>query len=167
MDRPQRLPVCVGLKTYPVRESDGKLQVDLTHRGGYGVTQAAVIHTFRVVSNQNVATFIKELVLEPARGSRVAGLPTGRIPADGHPGLCRALTSVMLKSQQPYAAIWQAQGIYNLTQPILPRPGEIIRWPPTRPLTGPEIQCAPGDTAARGELRCRNRLVLCLWPQAG
>lgn len=35
---PQRLPVCLGLKTYTVRERSGKLQLDLTSAGGYGVT---------------------------------------------------------------------------------------------------------------------------------
>ena len=66
---PQRLPVCVGLKTYAVRESNGKLFFDLHSAGGVGVEAPAITHTFRVVSNRNVATFIKELVLEPAPGT--------------------------------------------------------------------------------------------------
>jgi len=36
---PQRRPVCVGLKTYKVREHDGKLFLDLTSAGGRGVAQ--------------------------------------------------------------------------------------------------------------------------------
>ncbi len=66
---PLRLPVCVGLKTYPVRQSGGKLFVDLGSAGGAGITRAAPTHTFRVVSNGLVSSFIKELVLEPAAGS--------------------------------------------------------------------------------------------------
>ncbi len=110
---PQRLPVCVGLKTYPVRESSGKLQIDLTASGGYGVTQASVVHTFRVVSNQNVATFIKELVLEPASDSALPDYRPGEylqmeIPA--YTG--RSLSSVDVS--QPYTAVWQSQGTHNL-----------------------------------------------------
>ena len=66
---PQRLPVCVGLKTYSVRESGGKLLLDLTSASGSGVDSPATTYSFRVVSNVNVATFIKELVLEPDGGS--------------------------------------------------------------------------------------------------
>jgi MocE subfamily Rieske [2Fe-2S] domain protein len=35
---PQRLPVCVGLKTYPVRHTGGKLFVELSSAGGFGIT---------------------------------------------------------------------------------------------------------------------------------
>ena len=38
---PQRLPACVGLRTYPVREVGGKLFVALGSAGGAGVTPAA------------------------------------------------------------------------------------------------------------------------------
>jgi Na+-transporting NADH:ubiquinone oxidoreductase subunit F len=66
---PKRLPVCVGLKTYPVRQRGGKLFVELSSPGGVGITQAAPTYTFRVISNRFVATFIKEVVLEPFAGS--------------------------------------------------------------------------------------------------
>ena len=38
---PQRLPVCVGLKTYPVRQNGGKLFVELGSAGGGGITRGA------------------------------------------------------------------------------------------------------------------------------
>ena len=66
---PRRKPVCVGLTTYKVREHDGKLFLDLNSAGGCGLAQAAATHRFRVLSNLNVATFIKELVLELEPGS--------------------------------------------------------------------------------------------------
>ncbi|MEO8410560.1 MAG: Rieske 2Fe-2S domain-containing protein, partial [Propionivibrio sp.] len=62
---PLKLPVCVGLKTYETKEENGKLWVNLTTAGGAGLAQAALTHRFRVVSNDNVASFIKELVVEP------------------------------------------------------------------------------------------------------
>jgi Na(+)-translocating NADH:ubiquinone oxidoreductase F subunit len=61
---PVRPPVCVALRTYDVRVAEGKVWLDVTSAGGKG----AIPHTrheFRVVSNDNVATFIKELVLQP------------------------------------------------------------------------------------------------------
>lgn len=65
---PQRRPACVALKTYAVRESDGKVFLNLRSAGGAGAAESVPTHTFRVVSNRNVATYIKELVLEPAPG---------------------------------------------------------------------------------------------------
>jgi Na(+)-translocating NADH:ubiquinone oxidoreductase F subunit len=63
---PQRAPVCVGLATYPVRARDGLVEIDVGH-GKRGAC-AAKTYTLRVVSNDNVATFIKELVLEGVEG---------------------------------------------------------------------------------------------------
>ncbi|MCX6080180.1 MAG: NADH:ubiquinone reductase (Na(+)-transporting) subunit F [Chloroflexi bacterium] len=110
---PQRLPVCVGLKTYPVRERGGQLQVDLTAVGGYGVTQAAVTHTFRVVSNLNVATFIKELVLEPVDGAALPGYQPGDYMQISIPVFTqRSLQGIEVA--QPFETVWQAQGTFNL-----------------------------------------------------
>jgi Na+-transporting NADH:ubiquinone oxidoreductase subunit F len=109
---PQRLPVCVGLKTYAVRESGGKLLLDLTSAGGYGVTAPATTYTFRVVSNDNVATFIKELVLEPASASPQFDYQPGDyfqldIPVYAE----RSLQNVEVKP--PYVNAWQAQHVFD------------------------------------------------------
>jgi Na+-transporting NADH:ubiquinone oxidoreductase subunit F len=110
---PQRLPVCVGLKTYPVRERQGKLWIDLTAAGGWGVTQAAVTHTFRVVSNANVALFIKELVLEPAGGAALPEYQPGDYLQLDIPAYAER-TLQGLDVGQPYAALWQAQQVFDL-----------------------------------------------------
>lgn len=111
---PQRLPVCVGLKTYPVRESDGKLLVDLRAAGGYGVTRAAATHTFRVVSNQNIATFIKELVLGPKDGTDLPEYQPGDyMQFDIPPYDSRSLKDINIL--EPYAAVWQSQKTFDLT----------------------------------------------------
>jgi len=109
---PQRLPVCVGLKTYAVRERDGKLLLDLTSAGGYGVTAPAATHTFRVVSNDHVATFIKELVLEPASASPQFNYQPGDylqldIPVYAE----RSLQNVEVKP--PYVNVWQTQHVFD------------------------------------------------------
>lgn len=62
----KRSPVCVPLKTHPVKEVDGHLYFQTRAAGGCGKNEKT--HRMRVVSNHNVATFIKELVLEPIDG---------------------------------------------------------------------------------------------------
>ncbi len=130
---PQRLPVCVGLKTYPARENKGQILVDLSAAGGYGVTSAAVTHTFRVVSNENVATFIKELTLEPLDGEVLPVYHPGdylQIDIPGYP--TRSLKDVEVP--EPYAIIWKTQGIYNLTS-ANPVPARRIYSLATNPAT--------------------------------
>lgn len=61
----QRPPVCTGLKTFPVKKMDGKIYLDVENPGGAGLNENIQEFTFKVVSNKNVATFIKELVLAP------------------------------------------------------------------------------------------------------
>ena len=61
---PARAPICRGLATYPVEERKGRIHLNIIRAGGVGA-RAQKTCRFRVVSNRNVATFIKELVLEP------------------------------------------------------------------------------------------------------
>ena len=110
---PQRLPVCVGLKTYPVRESSGKLLVDLSSAGGAGVTQSVPTYTFRVVSNRNVATFIKELVLKPADGSLLPAYQPGDYMQIDIPAYSRQpLADVEVGGS--YSNAWETQRIFEL-----------------------------------------------------
>lgn len=62
---PQRPPVCTGLRTYSVRVDDGHIELDLTSAGGSGAALQETAHRFRVVESKNVATFIREMILEP------------------------------------------------------------------------------------------------------
>ena len=61
---PARVPVCRGLVTYPIAERNGRIFINVSRPGGVGA-RSQQTYRFRVVSNSNVATFIKELVLEP------------------------------------------------------------------------------------------------------
>lgn len=109
---PQRLPVCVGLKTYAVRENNGKLLLDLTSASGYGVTAPATTYTFKVVSNDNVATFIKELVLEPDSTSSKPDYRPGEYMQLDIPVYAEhSLQNIKVKS--PYADVWQTQGVFD------------------------------------------------------
>ena len=62
---PQRLPVCIGLKTYSVQVKNRLIYLNIYKIAGAGALESEKPFKFKVVSNQNVATYIKELVLEP------------------------------------------------------------------------------------------------------
>ena len=109
---PQRQPVCVALKTYKVREHDGKIFLDFTSAGGCGLNQPATTYKFRVVSNENVATFIKELVLESEPGSPLPAYRPGDymqldILAYGE----ISFNEIAVKS--PFAEVWKMQHVFD------------------------------------------------------
>ena len=109
---PQRHPVCVGLKTYKAREQDGKIFLDLASAAGRGLEERISTYRFRVVSNENVATFIKELVLEPEPGSRLPDYRPGdylqlEIPAYGE------ISFQEIEVKEPYAETWKRQHVFE------------------------------------------------------
>lgn len=109
---PQRLPVCVALKTYQAREHDGKIFLDLNSAGGCGLRQSPTTYKFRVVSNENVATFIKELVLEPEPGSAMPSYQPGDylqfdIPAYGD------ISFREIAVRPPFAGVWETQHVFD------------------------------------------------------
>lgn len=59
----KRQPVCVGLASYIVIEDEGVIYIDLN--SGKNIRPKEKVYQYKVVSNNNVATYIKELVLEP------------------------------------------------------------------------------------------------------
>ena len=68
---PQRPPVCVGAEDLSgARAATASSSSTSLRAGGCGVAQQPTTYSFRVVSNDNVATFIKELVLEPEPARR-------------------------------------------------------------------------------------------------
>lgn len=72
---PKRIPACVALKTYKV-ELDGDLVLlDLSGENDKQQTTEKLEIPFRVISNRNVATFIKELELEPMENERFSFQP--------------------------------------------------------------------------------------------
>jgi Na(+)-translocating NADH:ubiquinone oxidoreductase F subunit len=108
---PQRPPACVALKTYDVRVADGKVWVDVTNPKGKGAV-AHTAHNFRVVSNHNVATFIKELVLEPIGPLISFKFTPGDyiqldIPAYAH------ISFGQFDVAEPYATVWRANHVVD------------------------------------------------------
>ena len=106
---PARAPVCRGLATYPVESRQGKLFLNLRHAGGAGARTQKTLQ-LRVVSNRHVATFIKELVFEPAE--KVEFVPGDYLQFD-----LPAYAAIRFRDfdiPQPYAAVWEAQHIVDL-----------------------------------------------------
>jgi len=65
----QRLPVCIGLRTYTINIKNQLIYLNIDLVGGAGALESEKPIEFKVLSNNNVATFIKELVLEPMNGT--------------------------------------------------------------------------------------------------
>ncbi|MGI8672614.1 MAG: NADH:ubiquinone reductase (Na(+)-transporting) subunit F [Luteitalea sp.] len=103
---PRRLPACIALRTHEAKVEAGRIWL----RPRTGVTG----HTYelQVVSNRNVATFVRELVLAP-RGADVPSFQPGqymqlRIPAYDRIQ-CRDFVV-----DEPYAAVWRAHHLFDL-----------------------------------------------------
>ncbi|MBS0633218.1 MAG: NADH:ubiquinone reductase (Na(+)-transporting) subunit F [Verrucomicrobia bacterium] len=106
---PARPPVCRGLATYPIEERGGRLWLNLTRAGGEG-TRTQKTYSFRVVSNRNVATFIKELILEPLE-------PVAFTPGDYLQFDIPAYAQIRFREfdiPEPYAAVWEAHHVFDL-----------------------------------------------------
>ena len=71
---PARAPICRGLATYPIREEQGSLLINIVRAGGAGV-RSSVAMSLRVQSASMIATFMKEIVLAPMDGHQLRFLP--------------------------------------------------------------------------------------------
>jgi MocE subfamily Rieske [2Fe-2S] domain protein len=109
---PARPPVCRGLATFPIEERRGRLYLNITRAGGAGTRAQRTFH-LRVVSNRSVATFIRELVLEPADpAERIAFTPGDYLQLD-----IPAYEAIRFRDfdiPEPYASVWQAQHVFDL-----------------------------------------------------
>lgn len=110
---PARAPVCRGLATYPIETRDGKLFLNIVKAGGAGSRGQRVV-VLRVVSNRNVATFIKELVLEPVDpGEQMPFSPGDYLQID-----IPAYENIRFgdfEIPEPYASVWRAHHLFDLS----------------------------------------------------
>jgi MocE subfamily Rieske [2Fe-2S] domain protein len=109
---PARAPICRGLATYPVEERGGMIWVDVSRPGGSGARPPREM-SFRVVSNRNVSTFIKELVLEPLEEGATAACSPGDYLQFDIPAFGRIPFSAF-DVAEPYAAVWRAHHLFDL-----------------------------------------------------
>ena len=109
---PARAPVCRGLATYPLEERNGRLHLNLVRAGGAGARPPQTFR-LRVVSNRSVATFIKELVLEPLEpGPTLAFTPGDYLQFD-----IPAYAAIRFRDfdiPAPFAAVWENQHVFDL-----------------------------------------------------
>ena len=110
---PQRKPVCVGLKTYAVEVRNNRIYFQVTPQSSAKPTVKEKVYRFRVVRNENVATFIKELVLEPITPEDRPSFRAGEylqfnIPAYGE----KSFSSIVV--QEPYSRVWRDQHLFEL-----------------------------------------------------
>jgi Na(+)-translocating NADH:ubiquinone oxidoreductase F subunit len=103
----------VALKTYKAREHDGKIFLDLASAGGLGLTERVTSYQFHVVSNDNVATFIKELVLAPEPGSPLPAYQPGDYLQFDIPAYDE-ISFQEIAVNAPFAEIWKARHMFDL-----------------------------------------------------
>jgi MocE subfamily Rieske [2Fe-2S] domain protein len=109
---PARAPICRGLATYPIKERGGRLWLNVLRAGGAGSRQQATLQ-FRVVSNRSVATFIKELVLEPLDSSAKLDFTPGDYLQIEIPPYDR-IRFRDFDIPEPFAAVWRQQHVFDL-----------------------------------------------------
>ncbi len=118
---PARAPVCRGLATYPVELRGETIRVNILHAGGVGA-RAQKTCRFRVVSNRSVATFIKELVIEPLDSSQaIAFVPGDYLQLD-----IPAYDQIRFRDfdiPEPFATVWRNQHVFDLVASN-PSPGK-------------------------------------------
>jgi Na+-transporting NADH:ubiquinone oxidoreductase subunit F len=109
---PARAPICRGLATHPIEQLGSRIRVNVARAGGVGA-RTLKAYDFRVVSNRNVATFIKELVLKPADvGVRVGFTPGDCLQLD-IPAYDRIRFSEFT-IEEPFAGVWRNQHMFDL-----------------------------------------------------
>lgn len=109
---PARAPICRGLVAYPVEERDRQIYVNLQRAAGAGARAQKTCH-FRVLSNRNVATFIKELVLEPLDASEFIAFTPGDYIQLDIPAY-EAIHFCDFEIQEPYATVWRNHHVFDL-----------------------------------------------------
>ena len=109
---PARAPVCRGIATYQLEERGGRIWLNMAKAGGAGARPEKT-YALRVVSNHNVATFIKELVLEPVEPTtKIAFTPGDYLQLD-IPAY-QPIQFANFDIPEPYASVWRTQHVFNL-----------------------------------------------------
>lgn len=109
---PARAPICRGLATYTIEERKGRIWLNIEKAGGDGARHQKT-YKLRVVSNNSVATFIKELVLEPADPNETIEFTPGDYMQLDIP----AYETIKFREfdiPAPYADVWERQHVFDL-----------------------------------------------------
>lgn len=150
----KRPPPCAALRTYDVSETEGKIWIDLNSTGGMGNKESEQAIPFKVISNDNVATYIKELVIEPVDADRKFRYRPGdyiqlEIPA-------YHATFAQMHINAPYNKIWKDQNLFqlhvnnstktrrNYSMATNPEVDELLRFNVRIALPPEELDCSAG-----------------------
>ena len=106
---PVRSPVCVALNTYEVKEEDGQIWLSLDSVEKVRLKRSNDRYLCTVVSNENVATYIKELVLRPIDAD-FEFQPGEYIQLDIPPFQAKFED---FEIQEPFKAEWEAKGHFE------------------------------------------------------
>ena len=107
----QRPPVCAALRTYEVTNEHGQIWINASAAGGIGQLETTLALDYKVVSNKNIATFIKELVLEPVDGPFMKYKPGEYIQLE-IPVYNAGFDQ--LKINAPYDKAWREENLFRL-----------------------------------------------------
>jgi Na+-transporting NADH:ubiquinone oxidoreductase subunit F len=109
---PARAPICRGLATYSIEDRAGRLWLNVEKSGGVGARHEKT-YKLRVVSNNSVATFIKELVLEPIDANEQISFTAGDYMQLDIP-LYEKIEFREFDIPEPYATVWERQHVVDL-----------------------------------------------------
>ena len=109
---PARVPVCRALATYPIEEREGEIWINVSKPGGAGAVPQKEV-SLRVVSNRSVATFIKEVVVEPANDTDFIKFEPGDYLQIQIPPY-EEIRFRDFDIPEPYAKVWDAQHVFDL-----------------------------------------------------
>jgi Na(+)-translocating NADH:ubiquinone oxidoreductase F subunit len=109
---PARAPVCRGIATYPVEERNERLYVNIAIAGGAGAREQKAVQ-LRVINNRSVATFIKELTLEPMNAKQpISFTPGDYLQLEIPPFDCIRFRDFDIP--EPYRSVWENQHVFDL-----------------------------------------------------
>jgi Na+-transporting NADH:ubiquinone oxidoreductase subunit F len=109
---PARAPVCRGLATYPLEERKQRLYINVATARGVGAREQKALQ-LQVISNRSVASFIKELTLEPLDATQsIAFTPGDYLQLEIPPFDCIRFRDFDIP--EPYRSVWEAQHVFDL-----------------------------------------------------
>lgn len=108
---PARAPICRGLVTYLVEEVTDSIRINVVQAAGAGA-RAHETYSFRVVSNRSVATFIRELTLEPLNGRQLSSFTPGDYLQLDIPAYDEIRFSDF-DIPEPYRTVWENQHVFD------------------------------------------------------
>ncbi|SDG77709.1 NADH:ubiquinone reductase (Na(+)-transporting) subunit F [Winogradskyella thalassocola] len=109
---PARAPICQGLATYPIENRNDKIWLNIEKAGGAG-SRKKKSYNLKVISNQNVSTFIKELILEPINTNEEIEFVPGDYMQIDIPEY-NQIQFNQFDIPEPYASVWNHQRIFDL-----------------------------------------------------